>query len=106
MTTKTQTLLIIDDEPEILKGLKIIFSELVNTVYTAENGLEGLKVIDTHQISCIISDIKMPILEDVFGGGIRPLKERVIRKFINKLINKIRIVTCKTNYVNIIWISF
>ncbi len=74
MTTKNQTLLIVDDEPDILEGLKTIFSGLVTTVYTAENGLEGLAVIDAHPISCIISDIKMPKLDGV--GMIREIHNR------------------------------
>ncbi len=75
MTTKIQTLLIVDDEPEIIEGLKIIFSGLVGQVYTAANGLEALAVIDAQpEISCIISDIKMPKLDGV--GMIREIHNR------------------------------
>ncbi len=75
MTTKIQTLLIVDDEPDLLEGLKIIFSRVVTTVYTAENGLEGLAAIKAHpNISCIISDIKMPKLDGV--GMIREIHNK------------------------------
>ncbi len=53
-------LLIIDDEVVLLKRLKKCLESYADEIYLAVDGLEGLKVLETHKVNCIICDIKMP----------------------------------------------
>lgn len=73
MTPKT--LLIVDDEPEILHVLKEIFQEAKWEVFLAENGVQALEICRNQSPSVILSDIQMPdmdgltFLEKVFSQG-------------------------------------
>lgn len=75
-----RTVLIVDDE-EDLRG--VIASEFMfrewNTV-EAQNGQEALKMLDTHEIDAIVSDVRMPDGDGVFlcqelnkRAGIKPI---------------------------------
>ncbi len=57
---KTLTVLIIDDEPSILKLLKIWFSKIGYIADTTVDGKNGLKKMDDHTYDLILTDIKMP----------------------------------------------
>lgn len=54
------TLLIIDDEETVIMIAKAILEEHQYTVYTANNGAEGLNIIENTPIDGVILDIKMP----------------------------------------------
>ena len=61
------TLLIVEDDVHLLEGLKELL-EFANapydfTVLTAENGREGLDVLERRQPDLIISDVMMPIMD-------------------------------------------
>lgn len=58
-------LLIVDDEPMLLKNLKAILEEYADTVFTATNGLEAIEVLKDNKIHCIICDINMPKMNGV-----------------------------------------
>lgn len=58
-------LLIVDDEPLIVKNLKITLEEYAETVFTASNGLEALDILRTNSIHCVICDINMPKMTGV-----------------------------------------
>ena len=58
-------LLIVDDEPIILKRLKFNLEELADEVFVAENGVEALGVIEANEVHCIICDINMPKMNGV-----------------------------------------
>jgi len=53
------TLLVIDDEEEIVKRLKRILVKSGYEVFTASCGKDGLDIINTYKIDVIITDIKM-----------------------------------------------
>ncbi|MCP3874014.1 MAG: response regulator [Desulfobacteraceae bacterium] len=53
-------ILIIDDEPAILKLMGKSLSRVGYVVDTAENGEDGIKKIDRNKYSLILTDIKMP----------------------------------------------
>ncbi|QWR76431.1 response regulator [Candidatus Magnetomonas plexicatena] len=63
-------LLVIDDEIIIRERLKKLLLLDKYEVYSAENGIEGLKMFETHEPDIIITDIKMPKI-----SGIDVLKE-------------------------------
>jgi DNA-binding NtrC family response regulator len=58
-------LLIVDDEPMILKWLKANLEELADDVITAENGLQAISVLQSEEVHCVICDINMPKLNGV-----------------------------------------
>ena len=58
-------LLIVDDEPIILKRLKFNLEDYADEVYTAENGLEALEVLKSKIVHCVICDINMPKMNGV-----------------------------------------
>ncbi|MDP2645091.1 MAG: sigma-54 dependent transcriptional regulator [Desulfobacterales bacterium] len=64
------TVLIVDDEPSILKSLSGILSDEGFEVITAANGYEGLKIIDKEPPDLVLLDIWMPGID-----GIETLKE-------------------------------
>lgn len=64
---KPHKLLIIDDNEEILIALSDFFSRKNYEVISATNGLEGLKLVETHKeaIDLIITDLVMPNISGV-----------------------------------------
>jgi DNA-binding NtrC family response regulator len=62
---KKGNLLIVDDEPIIVKRLKFNLEEYADNVFTAENGLIALEVLKEQDIHCVICDINMPKLNGV-----------------------------------------
>lgn len=57
------TLLIIDDEPELVKNLSEIFSDYLEQVITAGDGKQGLEVLSQKKVDCVICDFSMPIMD-------------------------------------------
>jgi len=53
-------ILLIDDDPEILKLTSLIFEEAGAQVFTAHDGLEGISKMFTHRPNLIILDVMMP----------------------------------------------
>jgi response regulator RpfG family c-di-GMP phosphodiesterase len=62
MTDKkmTHTLLLVDDEENILNSLKRLLRRDGHRILTASNGKEGLNVLKRNPVSIIVSDQKMP----------------------------------------------
>lgn len=54
------TLLIVEDEPEILKQMVLMLSRIAHRVISATNGLEAYALYQQETIDLIISDIDMP----------------------------------------------
>ncbi len=64
------TILIVDDEPTIVQSLSGLLSDEGFNVYTASNGYEGLKLVDSESPDLVLLDIWMPGID-----GIETLKE-------------------------------
>lgn len=58
--TKTPSLLIVDDDPDICLNLTDIFEDMGYTVDTAENGMEALKLARKQLYDVALLDLKMP----------------------------------------------
>lgn len=56
------TILIVDDEIQILKTMRRLFSETDYKILTAENGMDALTLLEDNAIDLIISDMKMPLM--------------------------------------------
>ena len=58
-------ILLVDDEPNVLKSLKRLFVETDYEIFTAESGEQGLEVCAKEKIALIISDYRMPRMNGV-----------------------------------------
>jgi CheY-like chemotaxis protein len=58
-----ETILLIEDEIELQQNLKEILEYNGFALITADNGLEGLKKLETHPVDLIICDIMMPVMD-------------------------------------------
>ena len=54
------TILIIDDDPQIIKLLKTYLEFTGHSVFTASNGKEGLRALGEKSFDLLITDIIMP----------------------------------------------
>ena len=62
MSQAKQTVLIVDDEINILKSMRRMFKQAGYEVFTAESGLEGLALLVDESIQVILSDFRMPVM--------------------------------------------
>ena len=58
-------ILVVEDDKEILEGIKIYLKNQGYTVFGASNGLEGLDVIEQEDIHLAIVDIMMPKMDGI-----------------------------------------
>jgi len=83
-------ILIVDDEPLLVKGLKNSFANEGYNVYTAYDGMEALYVINNNSIDFIILDLMMPEMDGItLCKKIRETKE-----------TPIIMLTAKSDYVD------
>ena len=55
-----KTLLVVDDEENIIRSLRRLFRQEPFTVLTANSGSEGLEILEKQSVSVILSDQRMP----------------------------------------------
>jgi response regulator RpfG family c-di-GMP phosphodiesterase len=60
-----RTLLLVDDEPNILQALKRLLRRDGYQILTAVSGQEGLKLLEQHKVQVIISDARMPEMSGI-----------------------------------------
>lgn len=60
-----RTLLLVDDEPNILSALKRLLRRDEYRILTAGGGHEGLEILEKNRVDVIISDQRMPIMTGV-----------------------------------------
>lgn len=60
MQINETSILIVEDEPEILNLLKNIFSKYFSKVYTATNGKRGMEIVKESSPDIVLTDILMP----------------------------------------------
>ena len=56
-------ILIVDDEVQILKALSRMFLDTDYEIFTADNSMEALKLLETTEINMVISDMRMPEMD-------------------------------------------
>ncbi|MBU1172479.1 MAG: response regulator [Proteobacteria bacterium] len=59
------SILVIDDEESSCRLFRAILEKAGYTIYTAANGLEGMKILKEHDPDLVITDIIMPVMEGV-----------------------------------------
>ena len=55
-----QIVLLVDDEPEVIDGLKRALHKEPYELLCAHSGREAIEILSTHQVDVIISDEEMP----------------------------------------------
>ncbi|MGD0283559.1 MAG: response regulator [Dissulfurispiraceae bacterium] len=56
------TVLYVEDDPHARKTVTEILKRVIRTVYTAENGKDGLEAFKQHNPDIVITDIRMPVM--------------------------------------------
>ena len=62
---KGEKVLIVDDEPDVLKGLENMVASIGYEVYSARNGNKALEHYKTYKPDVVLLDWKMPIMDGV-----------------------------------------
>ncbi|OOZ42234.1 two-component system response regulator [Solemya pervernicosa gill symbiont] len=60
---QSATLLFVDDEPNIVSSLRRLFRPLGYKILTANNGEEGLAVLEQNSVDLVVSDMRMPVMD-------------------------------------------
>lgn len=81
MERKKGNLLLIDDEAELSESMKELFEEEAQEIFIAANGEEALTIMELEDIQCIVSDIKMPVMD-----GLRFMQEARERGYEQPII--------------------
>ena len=58
-------ILIVEDDKEILDGVGIYMKNQGYEVFKAQNGQEGLKILEKEEIHLAIIDIMMPVMDGI-----------------------------------------
>ncbi len=75
-----RTLLLVDDEPNIINALKRTFRREGYIILTANSGPEGLEILANHDVHVILSDQRMPEMTGVeFLRNVKDLYPKTIR---------------------------
>ncbi len=65
MIMESYHILVVEDDKEILDGVGIYLKNQGYQVYKAQNGAEGLKILETEEIHLAIVDIMMPVMDGI-----------------------------------------
>lgn len=60
---ENRNILVVDDDPASLQVARLILFHYSARVFTAWNGEEGLKIARSTQLSFIVSDLSMPVMD-------------------------------------------
>lgn len=75
-----QTILLVDDEVNILSSLHRLLRRKGYKVLTAESGLEGLEQMANHDVGIVIADLRMPKMDGAeFLGKVRAMYPVTVR---------------------------
>ena len=74
-TARKKTILIIEDDPDVLSTVVKQLEYLGYDVLTASDGMEGMKKLDEGGYDLVITDIVMPFISGV--GVVTALKEKM-----------------------------
>ncbi len=67
MSHKPAHLLLVDDDPGLLKLLGLRLTSEGYSVVTAESGAEGLRVLNREKVDLVISDLRMDEMDQRYG---------------------------------------
>ena len=80
VVARTRTLLLVDDEKNIISALKRLLRNEGYQILTADSGAEGLAMLARHPVDVIVSDQRMPGMTGVeFLGAAKALYPDTVR---------------------------
>ncbi len=59
------TILVVDDDPDMLRGLKRILEKGSFAVISAESGEKALRILESEEVDMVISDVQMPGMDGI-----------------------------------------
>jgi len=62
---KKESILLVEDELDVVEPLKQMLNRYFKKVYIASNGLQGVELYKKHHIDIILSDLSMPLMDGV-----------------------------------------
>jgi DNA-binding NtrC family response regulator len=62
MDSPAGTILVVDDEPDLLEVMRRVLGRVAGRVLTAANGREALTILAQAQVDAVLADIAMPIV--------------------------------------------
>ncbi len=74
-TVRKKTILVVDDDPDVLSTVVKQLEYLGYDVITASDGMEGMKKLDEGEYDLVITDIVMPFISGV--GVVTAVKEKM-----------------------------
>ncbi len=60
---QSHSILVCDDDPDIVDAICIFLQQEGHLTYKAHNGLEALKILENHAIHLVVMDVMMPLLD-------------------------------------------
>jgi two-component system NtrC family sensor kinase len=82
--TEDASILIVDDEPNVLKALRRLFIDTDYRILTAESGARGLEICREEDVHVVISDYRMPEMNGVeFLSRVREESPDTIRMILS-----------------------
>lgn len=63
MKSDKGNLLLIDDEIELSESMAELLEDEAQEIFIASNGEEALSILEQKKIDCVVSDIKMPVMD-------------------------------------------
>ncbi len=54
------TILLVDDEPQVLEALRTALHKAPYEILTATSGMEGMDILSRHRVDVVVSDERMP----------------------------------------------
>lgn len=57
--------LVVDDEPLLVKSLRRVLVREGHEVFTAGDGAQALELLQTVQVDVVLSDVRMPVMDGV-----------------------------------------
>ena len=65
MDFSKKTVLVLDDEPEVLEIIQMMVEDLGVKVIATQDGHSALKTLEQEHIDCVVSDIRMPEMDGI-----------------------------------------
>lgn len=79
-----KSLLLVDDEKNILRSLRRLLRSDGYTIHTASSGKEGLEILKEHKICVILSDMRMPEMSGAeFLAKVKEQYPKVVRLMLS-----------------------
>ncbi len=65
MQLKNATILLVDDEPDLLEIQAAWFRREGSRVFVAGNGAEALEILLANHVDVVVSDVRMPVMDGI-----------------------------------------